>query len=324
MSGVTAYGTPKLKDKDLAANFGWSLAVLNSNPELKDIFKKAVKKQYTKERFTAEVMGTKWFQTQSENSRKYTILKETDPAQYVSLIKQTMASFADEYSQLTGEVLDYQAPSLNASKKKDKNGVFAKIKDGDGTLFRIADTALKMGWNEAQIKNHIAAAVDWRNLVARDKLGGTSSGQLQSWRQAAAALGVKPTDNWFADRLKSTALGDNTNEGVIGMLKNQAKQRYKAFADDIENGATMQDLTENYRQSIGNVLEISPNQVDVFDKNIQKAVNNRDADGNYTPMSIGDFEKVLRQDDRWQYTKNAKDTITSSTQGVLRSLGLVA
>lgn len=303
---------PKLSDKELSANYGWALATLNSVPELKSLFKKAVSKQYTPERFVAEMRNTKWYQSTSEAQRKYLVLQTADPAQLVAQTNQIMAALSDQYSQLTGEVLEMNGPTL-------QNGKVAK---GTGFLYQVADMSLKLGLNEAQIRDRLFSAVDWKKKVRMESLGGTGSGQVQAMRQQAAAYGIEPTDDWFGEQVGAVALGDETTEGVLGKIKNLSKQRYTAYADQIEAGVSISDISEGYRQSIGRVLEINPTSVDVFDKNIQKALNFRDPEGKNAPMNLNDFEDDLRRDDRWQFTQNARESLLTTGQNVLRSFGL--
>lgn len=306
--------SPKLSESDLAANYGWSLTVLNSDPTLKDAFKKAVAGQWSVERFQATVMQTTWFRNQSESQRQYQILRATDPGKFVSQVNQTMAMLADQWGQLTGQTLSYN-PATNS------NGT---IGDGSGFLWSVADTALKMGWNEAQINDHLASTFDWTTSIRSDTLGGSAAGTLANWRTQAAALGIKPTDTYFGQQMQRVALGTDTNEGVLAKLTNMSKQRYAAFADDIEAGATVEELTENYRQSIGNILEIPPAQVDVFDKNIQRAITRRNDRGEYEPQNIGDFEDSLRKDSRYQYTQGAHDSVIGTGMAALKAFGVVA
>lgn len=302
----------KLSDKELSASYGWALATLNSEPELKSLFKTAVKKQYTPERFIAEMRNTKWFQATSESQRKYLVLKTADPAQYAAQVGALMDSLADQYSSLTGEVLQVNKPKISGG----------KIKAGSGLLAQIADDALKFGYNEAQIKDRLFATVDWQNKAARNELGGTMSGAMQQMRQQAAALGVDPTEQWYADRISKIAMGQDTAEGALGALKGMSRDRYSAFADRIDAGETMSDISEGYRQSMSKVLEINPGSLDVFDNRIQSALTRRNDAGEDAPMSINQFEDSLRQDDRWQYTQNAKESLMTAGQGVLRSFGL--
>lgn len=309
---------PKLDAKELSASYGWAMATLNSVPELKSLFETAVKKQYTPERFAASLQSTSWFQNTAEPARKYTVLRTAEPADYVSRMKQVMSSLADQYSQMTGDVLPVNYPSVQGN----------TVVDGQGFLAHVADQSLRLGLNESQIRDMLFSSVDWKQKIQTHTIGGQASGQLQSFRQQAAAYGVQPSDDWMAEKVGRVTLGDESPEGVLGALKQMSKQRYSHFADQIDAGATIEDIADNYRQSMAKVLEINPNSIDVFDRQIQEGLKARPVQGGtggqVAAMNIGDFEDHLRRDSRWEFTENAKDTILSQGQGVLKSMGLVA
>src|SRR3546814_493020 len=102
---MAAIGGAKLSEEDLAATYGFALAVLNSDPSLKDVFKKAVKGQWTSERFQASVMQTIWFRNRSDSQRNYQIMKQTDPAKFIAEVNRTMTTIADQWGELTGQSL---------------------------------------------------------------------------------------------------------------------------------------------------------------------------------------------------------------------------
>lgn len=303
----------KLSSKELAAQYGWALATLNSNKELKSLFKRAVKKQFTPERFIAELRNTKWFKSKSEAQRKFIVLKTSDPAQYASQVKSIMQSLADQYSKATGQVLPFKPPKVG------KDG---QIVDGQGFLYRAAVDSLRLGLNDAQINDLLFKSVNWQARIKSDTLGGTLGGQLSQLRQAAAALGVRPSDKWYAAQVDKLADGNDTIDGALSRLQKLAAQRYAAVADRIEAGETLDEITESYKQSLTRVLEVP--SADVFNKHIQKALTWKDENGQPALMSINDFEDMLRRDAQWQYTQNAKETLLSSGQNLLKSFGLVA
>jgi hypothetical protein len=72
---------------------------------------------------------------------------------------------------------------------------------------------------------------------------------------------------------------------------------------------------------MSNILEIPYTSVDLFDPKIRGALSFTLPDGKVGTKSIYDFEKDLRQDPRWQYTKNAKKTVAESTLRVLQDFG---
>ena len=99
---------------------------------------------------------------------------------------------------------------------------------------------------------------------------------------------------------------------------------YKAFADRIAGGETVQSIADPYVQKMSDLLELNPNDVNVTDKRIQAALKQVTPDGKPAAMDLHTFEDYVRKDNRWQYTDNAKQQVAGATQDLLRSFGLMA
>jgi hypothetical protein len=71
-----------------------------------------------------------------------------------------------------------------------------------------------------------------------------------------------------------------------------------------------------YRQVMANVLEVGdPNQIDLNDPLLRSAITDKG------DMNLYDFRKQLRQDNRWQYTAQAKEDVSTAALQVLRDFG---
>jgi hypothetical protein len=62
-------------------------------------------------------------------------------------------------------------------------------------------------------------------------------------------------------------------------------------------------------------LELDPNAIDLNDPTLRMAITDKG------DMNLYDFNKVLRQDNRWQYTGAAKQEVSNAALGVLRDFG---
>lgn len=100
--------------------------------------------------------------------------------------------------------------------------------------------------------------------------------------------------------------------------------KYAQFADDIRGGADVKDLAHDYISMISDALEIDPEKIDLAkDPLLSKALlGYAGKDGKTTYPNYTDFQKMVRQDSRWQYTSNAKDAISSTVQSVKQIFGL--
>lgn len=295
-------GNGGLDKKELASQYGWALATLKSNKELWNLFNRAVNKNLTPARFVAELRDTKWFQTQSESQRKYVVLKTSDPAQYKAIIKQRMASITNMWGQMGGST-----PSQN-------------------TLAKIADASLKLGWNDEQIGEHVSNSINWKQNIQKNTLRGNAASNMNQLKKMSSQYGVTVSNDWYANALEAVAGDDATLEGYQNNFKEMAKKRYSQFADELDSGMTMHDVIEPYKQSMANILELNPGQIDLKDSQIRSMLSYRVADkkgvGVPGQMSLTEFEDKLRQDSRWQYTQNARDKGMAVVDNLVTRWGL--
>ena len=86
--------------------------------------------------------------------------------------------------------------------------------------------------------------------------------------------------------------------------------------DLLAQGYDLAQVFQPYRQTMANVLEIGdPNQIDLNDPLLRTAITDKG------DMNLYDFKKALRQDNRWQYTEQAKQDVNNAALGVLRDFG---
>ena len=76
-------------------------------------------------------------------------------------------------------------------------------------------------------------------------------------------------------------------------------------------GMTTRSWAQPYTQTMMSVLELADN--DLQDPLLQKALS--------SGMTLGDFRKELRNDDRWLQTKNARDEFNSVFSGLGNQMG---
>jgi len=292
---------PRIDMEELAASYGWSYAVLQSNPELRRIFQRAVKESWTAPRFVAAIRNTKWYRTHGESARQALILQKTDPAEWNRRVKQMRYHIRAVYGEIAGGM------RLNPR-----------------FLDKAAVQAVMFGWTEEEVRFHVARATDYGRLMNQGRLGG-QAGQLEQFiRRALGEYGVKASNRWIATRIKNSMMGLDSQEAILETIKRWAKAQYRAFADDIDRGMTVQDIAEPYRQSMARLLELNPESVDLNDSMIRRALTATDQNGKPVAMPLWEFENKVREDPRWVRTKNAQDTFMSVGRSILTQMGLVA
>jgi hypothetical protein len=86
--------------------------------------------------------------------------------------------------------------------------------------------------------------------------------------------------------------------------------------DLLSQGYNLSQVFKPYRQIMANILEIGdPDQIDLNDRLLRSAITDKG------DMNLYDFKKALRQDNRWQYTAQAKEDVSTAALQVLRDFG---
>jgi len=126
----------------------------------------------------------------------------------------------------------------------------------------------------------------------------------------------------YGDKTTNTPKPTNTLESVKDYYRTKViAPKYAQFADDIKGGSDVKDLAHDYISMISNALEIDPEKIDLAkDPLLAKALPPY-AGKDYKFPNYTDFQKMVRQDDRWQYTSNAKDTLTATAQSIKQIFG---
>lgn len=294
-------GDPNINKQVMAANYGFALAFMNSNPELKKLFNQAVAGTWDPNKFIAKLRDTDWFKHHSANVRNAIMQETSDPATYKANVEQMYSTVRDTWGSMYG----------NAGMNEKQMRAWA-------------ETAHRMGWSEAQLVDRMSASLNYKKLLKQDNLGGKAAeveGQLGA---LTSSFGIDLGKQWHARQLEKLMSGDDTISGVQQRVRDLAMREYKAFADRIQQGETVQDIADPYIQKMADLLEMNPQDIGLNNKMIQNALKQVTPDGKPAAMDLHTFEDFVRKDPRWQYTDNAREQVSSLTANLLQSFGLIA
>lgn len=292
--GATGGPSPVLDSATLAASYGYSAALLNSDTELKTLFSKAVSGGWTAEKFTAELQNTKWFQNHSDTSRKFVAQGTIDPATQSQNIMQQTVSIQTAGSKMGAHIDDATARSL-------------------------AVTSLQSGWNTDQLNRAIAGYIQWDQY---GHLGGAAGDEEMSLRQLANKNGASIADTWILDAVRQVNMGKSSMENFQGQIRTMAARQYPAYADQIQKGINLEDLASPYAQELQKILEQGPEASVLTTPLMQKALQYVDpTSGKPGPMPLWQFQDVLKKDPKWMGTQNAQDSLIGAGHQVLKDFG---
>lgn len=292
-----ATGDAKLTDpetqKVMADNFGLSLTVINSIPDLKAKFDEGVANHWDGTRFQAEVRNTDWFKNNSDAARAAKVEKLSNPASYAAGVAKNRASLVTTALSMGAQVTGAQLDAL-------------------------AEQSYTFGWNSAQTSQALGDFIGYND----GHLFGTAAQYETDIRRRAADQGIHVDDatvlNWVKQSEK-----ENGTDGTHALIDGMAASSFPALADQIKNGQTVASLASGYKNSMANILEVNPDTIDNFDPTIRAAMSGQGADGKPAQKSIWQFENDLRQDPRWRKTKNAQDSVMSTAHKVLADFGFM-
>jgi hypothetical protein len=294
--------TPVEKPKsrvDWAETYGTQAALVDSVPELKTLFNKAVAEQWSAAKFKGLFNNTEWYKTHNDAWRVAYGTQKTDPASWkneTALASELVRSTATD----TGvRLTDNQVASLA------KQSLFLSA----GSSGRIDTNLLK------------------KHVVGTGIITGTTGEALTTindLKAHGADMGVQHDDLWYTNAAHNILHGDGNLNGWKKQISDVAKSKYAAFADQIDKGQTVKSLASPYINSMANLLEIPSGNISLNDHTINKALTNLNADSKPELQPIWQFETGLRKNPRWASTKNARDTVDNVTRKILSDFGLVS
>ena len=152
---------------------------------------------------------------------------------------------------------------------------------------------------------------------------GEASKTVDALKATAASYGVSYSPDWYTQSAKDILTGKVDNDTLNQQFKELAKSRYPSLAKQIDAGYTVKQIASPYLQSMATILEINPNDISLEDPTIKQAFTSIDDQGQPSTRPLWQFEKELKQDPRWAYTKNAQQELMGTAYKVLSDFGLV-
>lgn len=204
---------------------------------------------------------------------------------------------------------------------KTKTTVKSTYKNGQlvSTEYLTADGTNPKTWLDDKIKTNLATGQQEINKLAVPE--GPSGKYFTEFKNFAARNGIMLSDSAATDYANKAVAGILDSDTILNTIRESAASAFPQLADKIKAGVDLKTLADPYIQSMSNILEVPDTSIDLFDPRIRGALSYTLPDGKVGTKSIYDFEKELRQDPRWQYTNNARETVSNVALKVLKDFG---
>jgi len=286
----------KKTTEDWAAEYGTQAALVNSSPELKNLFNLAVTEKWSPAKFQAKFQATTWFKSNGPTWRMAETARLSDPAAWTASLTETRAKIQQAARDMGFE--------LNPA-----------------DVEKLAKDTLYLSWgkgvDETLLKQHVAATGRITGT------GGEAAGTMDKFREAAANMGVQYGDDWYANAAQSTLSGKSNVDYYNQKIKDDAKSKYAAFADQIDAGQTVASIASPYVQSMARILELPSTEIDLNDPTIAQALQGFDAQNKPVAKPVWAFERELKQDERYFKTNAAVQDMTGLATEIARQFGKI-
>lgn len=146
------------------------------------------------------------------------------------------------------------------------------------------------------------------------------AGQYQNWvNQTAKAYGLEGSfaEGKLPNFLKGLISGKFQEDDITDVFRRKSALMYGAFAEDLEKNPdlSLAEIMESYMSMYSNTLEIGYNELNIADVA-------RLASSGTEKVNMYDFEKALRQDGRYQTTKQANMEAQNLAVSFARAFGM--
>jgi hypothetical protein len=272
--------------------------------QIDKLFTTAKKENWTEATFTEALKQTTWWQQTLPSLRSF-FIETHDP--------RNAATFAEKMGIQTANV----AASLEklGIRAQQVDPVTGKVIDNNVTIQGIAMDAIKNGWTDVQMLQHLG---DNAQLLFTG--GGTIGSSVDNIKKQALNYGINIDSNYLNTIQRS--LLDPTDgrdtQYYLNEMKAQAMDLYKPFASSIKEGRSLYEVTNSYRNQMATLLEVDSTNLtwkDLMAKVVDPTTGNA--------RTFADFNKQVKQDPLWQYTKNAKETYSNTALDLMKQFGFM-
>lgn len=193
--------------------------------------------------------------------------------------------------------IDNLTKKLNTAEKKNPSKQVNGITTGGLDRNQFLDEIVKSRPEFAKRKED-KKALSTETLISVSKSNGITptAVQLEEWNRR---IQNGEDINVIKKNIRDTA--------ALGLPDNIKKM--------MADGTDLETIYSPYKNVMYQILEISPESIDLNDSTLRSAIG---ANGE---MPIYDFKRQLRQDPRWQYTNNAREEVSNVALKVLKDFG---
>lgn len=317
--------TPEQVKQDFLANYGVQAALVASDPELSALLTKAIANNYSPARWGVEFQNTEWAKSRTAAQQLSETQRLSKPVMYAESYNNARQRAITLANSLGFDLTETQmgAPIDPAAAQT--------VHTKDATGQNLAEWIVANNPTDQALQAHLAQV----GKINTTLIGGQVQTYAQQLKQQAMNLGLSnymlpnnTNGDFFTQSAKGIISGTTSLQEQQQYLINEAKKIFPAYAKQLDAGISVTSLAAPYINSLTNLLETTPDQVDLSQQSgygsmITKALQGNNDPNNPVPMDLNTFANQVRALPQWMNTSNAKTTIMDSGTQFLKSMGLI-
>ena len=299
------------------ADFALPETIFNNVPSLKRILEQYVKEDWTPDKLRKAIRDDVWFRKNSaEIKARYVQLYN-----YQDLVKSGQAQGTTDYEK--------QIATLERQIADKARKMGSGIASDPAALRRAAENMYitNVGIDDAMTNDFIAAAIrPIGTMIAGKPATGYSGAALENYqtlqsiakRNGFKLVDIIPGATTEQQVLQGLATGKLDINRIAQDARKLAAQGQPQYVRDLlGQGYDLVDVYAPYRTAMAKALELNEDQIDLNDPTLRMAITDKG------DMNLYDYKKLLKQDNRWQYTANASQEVSDAALRVLRDFGMM-
>ena len=197
---------------------------------------------------------------------------------------------------------------------------------GSGQLGKFLNKANQYGYTGDALKQ-----AAYQELLVKDPTTGTykNPNAVNEVRASSPYLRLKKIGTAYLsplsdDRIIESLTGGISEDDVLRLSREKAIALYPHLTRQIEAGLTLSDLAYDYQRTAADLLELTPDQVDMSKGKFGLALKTGEG-GKERMMSTSEWIQTIKSDPDfgWQYTKQANDQATNVALNIAKAFGKV-
>lgn len=288
-------------------------------PSLGELLKRYVNDELTDAQFRREIELDPWYRSNSKEIKtRYVQLFN-----YEDLVKTGRATGTTDYEQQIAKI----TRNIQA-KARELNGIDipedqAKLIAKDLYIYNLEDDSAVL---TERLVRFIRPSAGMIGGIPTLGYSGKALENYQALQAVAKANGLRIEDLLPRDATGAPMTAESTLEQLaLGKLDlNRIGQDARKLAslgqsdfvkDLLGQGYDLETIYSPYKNTMASILELDPNTISLSDPALRMGI------GKEGDMNLYDFERALRQDNRWQYTQQARGEVADVALRVLRDFG---